>query len=237
MIKRKIIQIAVIVCIGQCVFASGIYTEFLSINNGLFEDGTIYFARQKLLKYDGDKKTEEIPVVSIMSTENQFSIIKEKKEELFFLSMKKGYWIANNKLRMPMKISGSYKISEIDVQDILRIDFENDFKLVDQTEEIVTLERKNKRISYYYAELQKKGDAFELILQDRNKQNIKKMVYEVGFLNKKKCFDTISVYDLVFETQKKNVYITEEYVEIKNFPQSLFNQNNFKELSVYAKKY
>jgi hypothetical protein len=63
------------------------------------------------------------------------------------------------------------------------------------------------------------------------------MVYEVGFLNKKKCFDTISVYDLVFETQKKSVYITEEYVEIKNFPQSLFNQNNFKELSVYAKKY
>ena len=56
MIKRKIIQIAVIVCIGQCVFASGIYTEFLSINNGLFEGGTVYFARQKLLlKYDGDK--------------------------------------------------------------------------------------------------------------------------------------------------------------------------------------
>lgn len=237
MIKRNSLLVAIVLFVAQCICASGIYTEFLSINNGLFEDGTIYFARQKLLKYDGDKKTEEIPVVSIMSTENQFSIIKEKKEELFFLSMKKGYWIANNKMRMPMKISGSYKISEIDVQDILRIDFENDFKLVDQTEEIVTLERKNKRISYYYAELQKKGDAFELILQDRNKQNIKKMVYEVGFLNKKKCFDKISVYDLVFETQKKNVYITEEYVEIKNFPQSLFNQNNFKELSVYAKKY
>ena len=85
--------------------------------------------------------------------------------------------------------------------------------------------------------MQKKGDAFELTLQDRNKKNIKKMVYEVGFLNKKKCFDKISVYDLVFETQKKNVYVTEEYVEIKNFPQSLFNRNNFKELSVYAKKY
>ena len=61
---------------------------------------------------------------------------------------------------MPMKISGMLKFRKL-MCDILRIDFENDFKLVEQTENIVILEkRKNKQFPIIMQSC-KSGDAFD----------------------------------------------------------------------------
>ncbi|WP_041610419.1 hypothetical protein [Treponema brennaborense] len=116
------------------------YDEFIRINNIL---GTQqYVSLQKMLVAEDNKFVDEKSAITIFSGESQVTSLSGT----YFLSTPQGYWILNGKLKSPLKISGNFQIDEMEIQDILRIDYEKNYKkAVDDNEQGLLLERVSKK--------------------------------------------------------------------------------------------
>lgn len=233
---KKIFLLYILVFFSyNCIFAD-MFEDFLRINNGYFQADKVYFAKQKLETYKNDEKISALKSYSIYSKDNQFVNIFEANKETFFLSTDKGYYISSPSLRSPLKVSGSYQVDEIAIQDILRFDFLSDFEVINDDKNEILMARKNKKNPYAFAKLSKEQKDFILILQDAKKNDIKKIVYRPGIINSIEMFTKIIIYNQAIDTLNYKCYVTET-IETLQVPVSLFTPENMKNLADYGNKY
>lgn len=132
-----------------------------------------------------------------------------------------------------MKISGSYKVMDIQMQDLLRLDFENDFE-IDKTDndiQSVLLKRINKKNSYSFLRLKKNENIFVIEVLDNDKQKIKSIFYESSVLNGIELFSKITIYDDFLLEKSYYEYITTNFKVInQKISKNLFNPNFMDEL-------
>lgn len=210
--------------------AEDFFSEFLSIYNSYESQTSAYFYTQKLLEYNAyGELVSETPAKSIVFDKNEISRIEQKKEPLYFLSTPAGYWIKNNKLKQPMKISGNYKVMDIQMQDLLRLDFENAFIVEEKTDSTVLLKRSNKKSTYSFIKLMQNENDFVAEIFDNKMQKIKTIKYLCSVLNGIKTFTTIQIYDEFITSGIHYDYITITQQETK-VSKMLFNPIYINEL-------
>jgi hypothetical protein len=231
-IKKKIIFIAFALFTFR--LSADVYDDFIFINENYCSSYDSFFSKQRLEVYSKDEKISELPSYSIYSKSSQFTSIVKKEKITNFLSTQRGYWISNQNLKNPLKVSGSYKIEEIAIQDILKFNFDTDFSVVEKKENVVSLERKNKKVSYAYALLTKENDDFILILQDSNKNNVKKIIYSPGNIGDLKLFTKIYIYNLALDSTEYRCYVTLSVKPVKA-ASSLFIPENMQILAKMVK--
>lgn len=221
--KKKIYTFTVLFLIMNLSYANDLYTEFLSIYNSYESRNTTYYYGQKLLEYSADENLlSETNAKSLVIDSNEISKIEQKNGPLYFLSTPAGYWIKNNKLKQPMKIAGNYKVMDIQMQDLLKLDFENDFQLEEATETEVLLKRTNKKSTYSFITLSKNGKDYVAEIFDSKMQKIKTIRYCASILNDKPVFTTIQIYNEFIEAGMHYDYVTLLQKEAKA-SKTLFN--------------
>ncbi len=141
---------------------SDLYNEFLKIYNSYSDPSATYFFTQELQEFNSSGGLEkQTPAKSINLSNSQLTSVSQKNGDLYFLSTNSGYWTKNKKLKQAIKISGSYKVMDIQMQNLLRLDFQNDFEIVDGFQsqpDSVLLKRVNKKNSYSYLRVRKNGE-------------------------------------------------------------------------------
>lgn len=207
------------------------YNEFLRLNEIYTETKESVLIQQSIIKCEknGKKKSSET-VYCLVHKNGQFVQIKTKAGLQYFFSSNQGYWIFNKKLKTPLKISGTYKVEEIEVQDVLKTNFKLDYKPVSLEGNILTLERKTQKAAYKFVLFENDGEIFELIFCDKNKNPVRKIVYHNGKVDKITCFNKIDIYNLLFKKDSYSSWITEK-IKTVNVPSSLFTHTQIKILS------
>ena len=157
--------------------------------------------------------------------------MKTKSGIQYFFSSDQGYWLLTKKLKSPLKISGSYKVEEFEIQDILKIDFRNEYRIADSTDGILTLERTSSKAAYKFVLFEKTDDeVFELTFTDTKKNPVRTLRYSRGIVDGYECFKQIDIYNLLFDKDMVNTWITEG-ITPTDVPASLFQYSNMKMLS------
>ncbi|MBQ9239001.1 MAG: hypothetical protein IJ191_06795 [Treponema sp.] len=197
--------------------AQNVYDTFIALNNAYSSNTTAFYCVQLLEEYSTDGTLlSETPAVSIISGNKEITRIEQRRQPLYFLSTPHGYWIKNSKLKSPLKIAGSYKIQEVHMQDLLRIDYENDFAMKEDESdnESIMLQRINKKVTYPYARLQYKDNRYVVEFLDSKKQKTKVLVYERMTVDGRDCFAKITITDTVFAPNVFYCFITTTIREI-----------------------
>lgn len=216
--------ILIILCMGVIkICAQDIYQDFIT-EYGTYENkNAAYLYTQELNKYDSSGKLlETTPAQSLVADNFEITRIKQNNGILYFLSTPSGYWIKNHKLKQPMKISGNYKVMDVQMQDLLRIDFEQDFSVSEKTSSYVLLKKKNKKNTYSFIKIQRIEEDYTAEIYDNRMQKIKTIVYKSEILDGKKAFTAIQIYDEFIESGVRFDYITTARSEVK-ISKSLFN--------------
>ena len=139
-------------------------------------------------------------------------------------------------MKTPLKVSGNYQVQQLEIQDILRIDFENDYLIEKNENNCVYLSRTNKKIVYPFLEVSKLSDSkYEILFKDKNGKKIKRAVYKNENVSGYNCFYEIEIYDLIFNKNTYFVYTT-NLVKEQKLPASLFNQNQMYNLITFIKQ-
>lgn len=231
--KRKCIAFLLIyTAAGFLCFSEDFYSDFLKTHNAYAEKSAATFFIQSLREFNASGELlNETPAKSLCLGSSQITRISQKNGDFYFLSTKAGYWIKNKKLLQPMKISGSYKVMDIQMQDLLRLDFENDFERIEgsSAEGYVLLKKVNKKNSYSYLKLEKPGADYRIEVLDNNRNKIKTMVYEKGTLNGVELFTRISICDDFLTAGTRYEYITKDSKTAK-VSKALFSPNYMDEL-------
>lgn len=208
------------------------YKEFLKLNAGYTEAEDSFLTKQSIIKYEKNLK----PIYSdssycLFHKNGQCVQIKSKNKIQYFFSSDQGYWLYNKNLKTPLKISGSYKIEEFEIQDILKTNFKADYKLISYEDGIFTLERQNQKAVYKFIFLAKKDkNIFELQFTDVRKVPIRKLVYHVSVVDGYLCFKKIDVYNLIFDKDSYSSWITENVRKV-DISSSLFSFSQIKHLT------
>ena len=179
---KKYTLTLILISIAMTLFADEeplFFKDFITINNAFIEKSVI--AEQTLTTYDLEKnKTEKLKAVSFFSGESQLTYF----DKSYFLGTNAGYWIMNNRMKTPLKVSGNYQVQQLDIQDVLRIDFEKDYLVEKNENNCVYLTRSNKKIVYPFLELSKLSDSkYEILFKDKNGKNIKRAIYKNGYIS------------------------------------------------------
>lgn len=231
---KKYILTLILISIAMTLFANEdikFYKDFITINNVFI--GKSLLAEQTVTTYDSEKnKAEKLKAVSFFSGESQLTYF----DKSYFLGSNAGYWIMNNRMKTPLKVSGNYQVQQLEIQDILRIDFEKDYVIEKNEENCVYLTRTNKRIVYPFLEVSKLSDSkYEILFKDKNGKNIKRAVYKNRYISGYNCFYEIEIYDLIFNKNSYFVYTT-NLIKEQKLPASLFNQNQMYNLITFIKQ-
>ena len=231
---KKNIFIVILLLLNVLAFAENkisVFDDFIDLNNALIHNSL--YMEQVLLTYDQNhKKLDQLDAVSFFSKGSQLT----QFDDSYFLGTAYGYWIMNNRMKTPLKVSGNYQVQEIQIQDILRIDFEKDYAIEKYENGIIYLSRVNKKAAYPFLELSKVAESeYQIMFNDKNKKNIKKAIYKKGSVSGYNCFFEIEIYNLVFNTDTYFKYSTNLIQEIK-LPDALFSQNQMYNLINYIKQ-
>lgn len=231
---KKYILALILISITMTLFADEeplFFKEFIIINNAFI--GKSVIAEQTLTTYNLEKnKAEKLEAVSFFSGESQLTYF----DKSYFLGTNAGYWIMNNRMKTPLKVSGNYQVQQLEIQDILRIDFEKDYLIEKNENNCVYLSRTNKKIVYPFLEVSKLSDSkYEILFKDKNGKNIKRAVYKNENVSGYNCFYEIEIYDLIFNKNTYFVYTT-NLVKEQKLPASLFNQNQMHNLITFIKQ-
>lgn len=231
---KKNILALIFISIAMTLFANEdikFYKDFITINNAFI--GKSLLAEQTLTTYDLEKnKAEKLKAVSFFSGESQLTYF----DKSYFLGTNAGYWIMNNRMKTPLKVSGNYQVQQLEIQDILRIDFENDYLIEKNENNCVYLSRTNIKIVYPFLEVSKLSDSkYEILFKDKNGKKIKRAVYKNEKVSGYNCFYEIEIYDLIFNKNTYFVYTT-NLIKKQKLPASLFNQNQMYNLITFIKQ-
>jgi hypothetical protein len=221
--------------------AQDMFDEFVSINDEFNTKQRTLLAGQVLQVMINDNTVKnETKTYTVFSRQGQLTMIKENSGYTYFLATARGYWLYNKKLRSPLKISGNYQVSEIEIQDIFRIDYTQDYSVIsfDDINGTVFVERTNKKMTYPYARISRlpvdgaSTGIFEVCFMDRTQKPVRTLRFISGLVDGYYCFKAIEVYNMVFEKTEYARYITQS---IKNItvPDALFNESQMIRLSSY----
>lgn len=206
-----------------------IYKKFISINNSLTQNS--YLIEQRLETINKDENTQTVKKAkSIFCNNKEFTFLPDEKK-LSILSTPSGYWMKNSKTKTPIKISGNFSVDEIQMQDLLKIDYENDYKIEEQNKEFFLLKRVNKKNLYAWLKLSydEKNNKYLIFALDNKMNLIKKIIYESENIDDVICFSKIKIYNIALNTNIENIFITESIKPIK-VSKSLFSSEYMDEL-------
>jgi hypothetical protein len=100
------------------------------------------------------------------------------------------------------------------------------------------MERATRKMAYPYIRVSKpSGDdtsinIFEVCFMDRTQKPVRTLRFIPGNVNGYYCFETIEVYNAVFERTESARYITQS-VETVSFPLALLNESRMIQLASY----
>jgi hypothetical protein len=221
--------------------AHDMLNTFISINDTFNNQQRALLAGQVLqIIINNNTIKSEIEAYTLFSREGQLTRIKENSGYTYFLATSRGYWLYNKKLRSPLKISGNYQVAEIEIQDIFRIDYAQDYLAIafDDISGTVLMERTTRKMAYPYIRISKpSGDdtsinIFEVCFMDRTQKPVRTLRFIPGNVNGYYCFETIEVYNAVFERTESAQYITQS-VKTVSFPSALLNESQMIQLASY----
>ena len=217
--------------IGETQRQSADYEDFLNVNKTYATDTTVLI-KQVIVKRNetaGTKTTDS--AYCLFHRNGQCVRIKTKRGIQYFFSSNEGCWLFTNKLKSPLKVSGTNKVEEFEVQDLLKTDFKNEYAIIEAEAGVVTLERKKAKPAYKYILFQKNtASAFELTFIDGKKNPARKLVYHRGNVDGYDCFRQIDVYDLLFKKDTSTSWIT-EWIKPAEVPAALFTYSQMKALT------
>lgn len=217
--------------------SSKVLSEFVKLNHSCVSSqikSTLFF-KHSLQIYENNNLKESYKVHDFFKGTDQLLLIKDKGEDKIFLNTQNGYWVQSARMRSALKISGNFKAHGMDVQDIFRIDFQNDYKIIESKNGKVYLERTNTKISYPFLSLEKKNQYFEGIFMDKNQRALKRLRYFPGNVSGFSCFQKVAVVDLIFHTDKTYVYAILS-IQRASLPSSFFRPTNMMQAIPYFEK-
>ena len=251
--KKSLLLILVIILVVSKLYAKLEYEYkcFKLINVALVNENKQYRVNQNLSIQTADKQLNNMVSVGLYSGNNQMLKIEDTNESMFVLSTQKGNWLYNKKLKSPIRIGASWNINNLDIQDVLRIDFENGYRLNDivmkeelidiaHIGEFIELQRVEKNYLYSYVYFSKyNSDSDDLqkyimIFCDKEKKPIKSAIYTVKSVSNKMCFGYIEIQSYVFNRNVKTTCEINKIEEIK-VPKVLFTASKIQELAEYLK--
>jgi hypothetical protein len=242
-VKIATFILLVLLC-GGIAFAENareMLDRLISINDTFNVQRNTLLAGQTLQIINNDNTIKsETRSFTFFSQQGELTLIKERTGNAYFLSTARGYWLYNKKLRTPLKISGNYKIVDIEIQDIFRIDYANDYKVLafDDINETVFMERANRKMIYPYVLISKQyregnsDSLFEVCFMDRAQKPLRKLRFIPGLVDGYYCFNIIEVYNMVFEKTESARYITQSIKSV-SAPAALFNESNMTQFISY----
>ena len=239
MTKHAILWICAAVWCSAALYAgeahsNADYERFLAVNKAYGSDRTV-LVTQRIVKQAEDTRS----AASASSVDTAYCLfhkngqcvrMKTKSGVQYFFSSDQGYWLLTKKLKSPLKISGSYKVEEFEIQDILKIDFSSAYRIADSTDGVVTLERTSSKAAYTFVLFEKTDtDTFELTFTDTKKNPVRKLRYVCGTVDGYECFKFIDIYNLLFHTDTVSSWITERITAV-DIPAALFQYSHIKAL-------
>lgn len=208
------------------------YQDFLKLNSSSINIEKTVLTKQRIINYKGDKgqKSQDY-VYCLLHKNGQCVQIKAKNKIQYFFSSDQGYWLFTNKLKSPLKVQGSYKVEEADVQDILKLDFEKEYDILDFKDSILSLERKGQKSAYKFIFFEKtSSNEYTIIFADNKKNPVRKLVYHSGEVDGINTFKQIDIYNLLFKRKAYSSWVTESIKEV-NIPSSFFSYSKIKQLT------
>lgn len=204
------------------------YQSFLELNYSYTNTFDSVLTKQHSIKNENTTKHSSY-IYCLHHKKGQCVRLKSKTKTQYFFSTNSGYYLYTNKLKSPLKVSGAYQVEEFEIQDLLKIDFKNEYAIVEINENIITLERQTKKSPYRFISFEtKEKDVYTLIFLDNKKNPIRKLVYHAGNVDGFPCFKQIDAYNLLFN---KNVSWITESIQKADVPSSLFAVSKIKQLT------
>lgn len=180
---------------------SALLEDFSTIHTAYIQEGKTFLTELQTIQYDesNNKVSDDIAYGLFTEAEKMVRIENETGPQ-YFLSTAQGYWTFNSKLRSSLKISGSFKTEEVEIQDILQIDLLTEYKIVEDIDDTqILLERSSTKMAYPFIRLSKLNDAeYELIYMDRQKTPIRKIIYNAGTVDGFYMFSSLNITNLIF---------------------------------------
>lgn len=251
--KKSILLMIIIMLLLVCnIYASleNEYEHFTLINAALVNENKQYKVNQNLILQMDDNQYSNIASIGLYSGNSQILKINETKEQMFVLSTSKGNWLYNKKLKSPLKIGASWSVNDLDIQDILRIDFEYGYHVnglitkeslsdITYTTEFVELIRDNRNYLYpyvYFTTYNNNDDEFRnkyiMVFCDNDQKPIKSAIYTEREINSKLCFGYIEIRSHAFNKNQTTICEIEKIEEVK-VPKVLFSSSKIKEIIEY----
>lgn len=226
---KKALIFILLICFSFDVWANieTSYQAFLELNYSYTNHPEAVLVRQQSIKNENSKK-DSSDIYCLHHKKGQCVRLNSNKKTQYFFASDSGYYLYTNKLTSPLKISGAYKIEEAEIQDLLKIDFKNDYSIVEIKDELL-LERQTKKSPYKFISFRiAEKDIYELAFLDNKKNPVRKLVYHAGNVDGFLCFKQIDVYNLLFN---KNVSWITISIQIVDVPSSLFAVSKIKQLT------
>jgi hypothetical protein len=246
--RYRLIKIAAFVWVifssNGAVFAEtarDMLSGFISINDAYdVRSGALLAGQVLQIVINGGTIKSETKTYTVFSRQGELTRINENSGYAYFLATPRGYWLYNKKLRSPLKVSGNYQISEIEIQDIFRIDYAEDYSALtfDDANETVLMERANRKMAYPYILISKpaiegaSAGIFEVCFMDRTKKPVRTLRFISGVVDGYTCFKTIEVYNAAFDKTESARYITQS-MKAASVPAALFNESQMIQLASY----
>ena len=222
------------------------YVEFLSLNQAYTTIEESILTKQEIIKYTKEKvEKSKNSVYCLFHKNGQCVQIKNAKKRVqYFFASSQGYYLYTNKLKTPLKISGSYKVEESEIQDILKTDFQNEYKIIEESDAQLVLEKVGGKSIYKFIIFEVgihtensfstsqnvKEGGYSLTFCDNKKNKVRRLVYYKGVVDGFSVFKQIDVYNLLF---KKGEYMSWQTVSMQKaiVPASLFTFSKIKQLT------
>ena len=186
------------------------YQEIMQSQNDLYEIDNIFTAITK-------DRTVDLEAKVFIKKGSQASYIVQNGRPTIFLTTKLGSWVIRENVPTPLKVSGGYTVFGImSVDDVLGIDFADDYNIISQEKNKIILQSKNKRATYNFIELCKiSATVFASILMDKNKKPIKSGYYELGTVDNIKTIVKATFKDLIFDNQRSSSFVVKSVKKSK----------------------
>ncbi|MGP1438486.1 MAG: hypothetical protein ACTTKH_05380 [Treponema sp.] len=203
------------------------YYTFLEFNYSFVNTAESILTKQHSIKNENNKNNFSYVYCLHHKKGQCVRLITNTKTQYFFRA-DSGYYLYTNKLKSPLKISGAYQVEEFEIQDLLKIDFKNEYSITEINDNII-LERQTKKSPYKFISfMSTSDDTYELTFLDNKKNPIRKLIYHAGNVDGVHCFKQIDAYNLLFN---KNISWVTESIQKVNIPSSLFAISKIKQLA------
>ena len=206
------------------------YQAFLKLNESYTTIKETMLLKQSIVKHGDTEKSKE-SAYCLFHKNGQCVQIKKKNKIQYFFSSTLGYWLYTSKLKTPLKISGAYKLEEFEIQDILKTDFENEYRIAECKDGDLILERKTSKSPYKFIFFKmQEENTYSLTFADGRKTPTRRLTYHKGVVDGYPCFEKIDVYNLKFNTSEVSSWITESAKKVA-VPSSFFSYSKIKQLT------